>query len=171
MPSGNRKGRWKIGPDCGPDCGPESAKNNGHETHLNSGPEGSLIVRRHASRVRQHDSDYSPQRARGPAGSARAAAGAFGTFGGRDSSPSGRKARYQGTLPVGVDGRPRRALTGDAGPLRRRLDLDTSAYLCILLGEDESDSLSEETERAELSSVLSFSKGGVRSYGSHGTAF
>ena len=38
---------------------------------------------------------------------------------------------------------------------RRRLYLDTSAYLCILLGEDESERLSEETEGAELlSSVL-----------------
>lgn len=38
---------------------------------------------------------------------------------------------------------------------RRRLYLDTSAYLCILLGEDESGRLSEETEGAELlSSVL-----------------
>jgi hypothetical protein len=38
---------------------------------------------------------------------------------------------------------------------RRRLYIDTSAYLCILLGEDESDRLSEETEGAELlSSVL-----------------
>lgn len=37
----------------------------------------------------------------------------------------------------------------------RRLYLDTSAYLCILLGEDGSDRLSEETAGAELlSSVL-----------------
>jgi hypothetical protein len=38
---------------------------------------------------------------------------------------------------------------------RRRLYFDTSAYLCILLGEDGSERLSEETEGAELlSSVL-----------------
>jgi predicted nucleic acid-binding protein len=38
---------------------------------------------------------------------------------------------------------------------RRRLYLDTSAYLCILLAEQGSDDLSEETEDAELlSSVL-----------------
>jgi len=33
---------------------------------------------------------------------------------------------------------------------RRRLYLDTSAYLCILLGEDGSDRLSEESDGAEL---------------------
>jgi hypothetical protein len=39
--------------------------------------------------------------------------------------------------------------------VRRRLYLDTSAYLCILLGEEESDRLAEETDGAELvSSVL-----------------
>jgi hypothetical protein len=37
-----------------------------------------------------------------------------------------------------------------AEQVRRRLYLDTSAYLCILLGEDESEALSEETEGAEL---------------------
>ena len=38
---------------------------------------------------------------------------------------------------------------------RRRLYLDTSGYLCILLGEDGADRLSEETDGAELlSSVL-----------------
>ena len=38
---------------------------------------------------------------------------------------------------------------------RRRLYLDTSGYLCILLGEDGADRLSEETAGAELmSSVL-----------------
>jgi predicted nucleic acid-binding protein len=44
----------------------------------------------------------------------------------------------------------------DAEPPRaRRLYLDTSAYLCILLAEDGSDKLSEETAGAELlSSVL-----------------
>jgi hypothetical protein len=37
----------------------------------------------------------------------------------------------------------------------RRLYVDTSAYLCILLGEDGSDVLSRETDSAEiLSSVL-----------------
>ena len=37
----------------------------------------------------------------------------------------------------------------------RRLYVDTSAYLCVLLGEDGSDRLSEETAGAELlSSVL-----------------
>jgi predicted nucleic acid-binding protein len=46
-------------------------------------------------------------------------------------------------------------MSPDAGRVRRRLYLDTSAYLCILLGEDESEPLSEETEGAELlSSVL-----------------
>ena len=40
-------------------------------------------------------------------------------------------------------------------PRPRRLYLDTSAYLCILLGEAGSDRLSEETTGAELlSSVL-----------------
>ena len=40
-------------------------------------------------------------------------------------------------------------------PRPSRLYLDTSAYLCILLGEDGSDRLSRETDRAELlSSVL-----------------
>jgi predicted nucleic acid-binding protein len=39
--------------------------------------------------------------------------------------------------------------------LRRRLYLDTSAYLCILLGEDGSSRLARETAGAELlSSVL-----------------
>jgi hypothetical protein len=38
---------------------------------------------------------------------------------------------------------------------RRRLYIDTSAYLCILLGEDGSERLSDETADAELlSSVL-----------------
>jgi hypothetical protein len=40
-------------------------------------------------------------------------------------------------------------------PGRRRLYLDTSAYLCILLGESGSEDLSKETDGAELlSSVL-----------------
>ena len=40
-------------------------------------------------------------------------------------------------------------------PRRSRLYLDTSAYICILLGEDGSDRLSRETDPAELlSSVL-----------------
>jgi hypothetical protein len=45
---------------------------------------------------------------------------------------------------------------GAAGPTRlRRLYLDTSAYLCILLGEEGAARLSEETAGAELlSSVL-----------------
>jgi predicted nucleic acid-binding protein len=43
--------------------------------------------------------------------------------------------------------------TGDVRP--RRLYIDTSAYLCILLGEAGSDRLSDETAEAELvSSVL-----------------
>jgi hypothetical protein len=38
---------------------------------------------------------------------------------------------------------------------RRRVYVDTSAYLCILLGEDESERLLQETDGAELlSSVL-----------------
>jgi len=42
-----------------------------------------------------------------------------------------------------------------AAPRRRRLYLDTSAYLCILLGESRSEDLSKETDGAELmSSVL-----------------
>jgi predicted nucleic acid-binding protein len=46
-------------------------------------------------------------------------------------------------------------VSAGVGRPRRRLYLDTSAYLCILLGEDESERLSEETERAHLlSSVL-----------------
>ena len=46
------------------------------------------------------------------------------------------------------------AQAGDR-PTRRRLYLDTSAYLCILLGEDGSDRLSAETAGADLlSSVL-----------------
>ena len=46
-------------------------------------------------------------------------------------------------------------MSPDAEQTRRRLYLDTSAYLCILLGEDESEPLSEETEGADLlSSVL-----------------
>ena len=44
--------------------------------------------------------------------------------------------------------------TGDR-PRRARLYLDTSAYLCILLGEGGSERLSSETDGAELlSSVL-----------------
>jgi predicted nucleic acid-binding protein len=40
-------------------------------------------------------------------------------------------------------------------PARSRLYVDTSAYLCILLGEDGSERLSRDTEDAELlSSVL-----------------
>jgi predicted nucleic acid-binding protein len=40
-------------------------------------------------------------------------------------------------------------------PRQRRLYLDTSAYLCILLAEEGSERLSEETDGAELlSSVL-----------------
>jgi len=40
-------------------------------------------------------------------------------------------------------------------PSRRRLYLDTSAYLCILLAEEGADALSNETGEAELlSSVL-----------------
>jgi hypothetical protein len=46
-------------------------------------------------------------------------------------------------------------VSAGAEGLRRRLYLDTSAYLCILLGEDGSESLSVETEGADLlSSVL-----------------
>ena len=38
---------------------------------------------------------------------------------------------------------------------RRRLYVDTSAYLCILLAEDGAESLSRDTDGAELlSSVL-----------------
>jgi hypothetical protein len=44
---------------------------------------------------------------------------------------------------------------GARTPKVRRLYLDTSAYLCILLGEDGADRLSAETDEAELlSSVL-----------------
>src|SRR5689334_14364362 len=39
-------------------------------------------------------------------------------------------------------------------PTRRRLYLDTSAYLCVLLGEEESARLSLETDRAELLSSV-----------------
>ena len=39
-------------------------------------------------------------------------------------------------------------------PVRRRLYLDTSAYLCILLAEDGCDVLSKETEGAELMSSV-----------------
>lgn len=40
-------------------------------------------------------------------------------------------------------------------PTRRRVYLDTSAYLCVLLGEDGAERLSEDTAGAELlSSVL-----------------
>ena len=43
----------------------------------------------------------------------------------------------------------------DERPRRRRLYLDTSAYLCLLLGEEGSQRLSASTEGAELlSSVL-----------------
>ena len=43
----------------------------------------------------------------------------------------------------------------DEAPRRRRLYLDTSAYLCILLAEDGWERLSRETDGAELlSSVL-----------------
>lgn len=47
-------------------------------------------------------------------------------------------------------------MSGDAGTRpRRRLYLDTSAYLCILLGEEGSERLSRATDGAELlSSVL-----------------
>jgi hypothetical protein len=47
-------------------------------------------------------------------------------------------------------------LNADAGKAsRRRVYLDTSAYLCLLLGEDGSKRLSKETDGAELlSSVL-----------------
>lgn len=46
-------------------------------------------------------------------------------------------------------------MSAEGARTRRRLYLDTSAYLCILLGEDESERLSDETEGAELlSSVL-----------------
>jgi hypothetical protein len=46
-------------------------------------------------------------------------------------------------------------LSDDSPHGSRRLYLDTSAYLCILLAEEESDRLSEETEGAVLlSSVL-----------------
>lgn len=43
----------------------------------------------------------------------------------------------------------------EEAPRRRRLYLDTSAYLCILLAEEGSESLSKETDGAELlSSVI-----------------
>ena len=43
----------------------------------------------------------------------------------------------------------------DAMPERRRLYVDTSAYLCMLLAEEGADSLSAETAGADLlSSVL-----------------
>ncbi len=43
----------------------------------------------------------------------------------------------------------------EAAPRRRRLYLDTSAYLCILLAEEGWDGLSRETDGAELlSSVI-----------------
>ena len=47
-------------------------------------------------------------------------------------------------------------MTPDLAEARnRRLYIDTSAYLCVLLGEDGSDALAKETEGAELlSSVL-----------------
>ena len=43
----------------------------------------------------------------------------------------------------------------EEAPKRRRLYLDTSAYLCILLAEEEWEGLSKETDGAELlSSVI-----------------
>jgi len=43
----------------------------------------------------------------------------------------------------------------EEAPRRRRLYLDTSAYLCILLAEEGSEGLSRETDAAELlSSVI-----------------
>jgi len=43
----------------------------------------------------------------------------------------------------------------EGAPTRRRLYLDTSAYLCILLAEDGCERLSDETDGAELlSSVI-----------------
>ena len=48
-------------------------------------------------------------------------------------------------------------MTGHVGTAskRRRLYLDTSAYLCILLGEEGGETLSKETDGAELlSSVI-----------------
>src|SRR5438132_920770 len=41
-------------------------------------------------------------------------------------------------------------MTRPTARARRRLYLDTSAYLCILLGEDGSDRLSQESDGAEL---------------------
>jgi hypothetical protein len=44
---------------------------------------------------------------------------------------------------------------GDAPPVSRRLYIDTSAYLCVLLGEDGATAIAHETRGAALlSSVL-----------------
>ena len=47
------------------------------------------------------------------------------------------------------------SVVGQAGTRTRRVYLDTSAYLCILLGEDGAEELARQTHDAELlSSVL-----------------
>lgn len=75
----------------------------------------------------------------------------------RNRAPrAGGEARNEGPVSGRLDGRPGRALSPEPdAPGRRRLYLDTSAYLCILLGEEDSERLTDETAGAELlSSVL-----------------
>ena len=106
--------------------------------------------------IGQHDPDYPSQRARGAAVPCPPPAeGAFGPVGRRGSTQTRSQARDQRPVSRRADGRPGRTVSSDAGRGRRRLYFDTSAYLCVLLGEEESDRLSEEAARAELlSSVL-----------------
>src|SRR5262249_53099546 len=67
------------------------------------------------------------------------------------------QARYQGSVSSRLTSRSGGSLKSDPEDraARRRLYIDTSAYLCILLGEEGSELLSKETTGAELlSSVL-----------------
>lgn len=131
--------------------------NIGHETDFYSGPESAIVGDGGRGRVGRHDRRHAPQ----PAGRA-ARPGPLPTRPRRPARrwgaiDAGDPAGHQGPLPEGAGGRPGRPVSPDAetpAP-RRRLYLDTSAYLCILLAEDGWERLSGETARAELvSSVL-----------------
>src|SRR5690606_22462747 len=64
---------------------------------------------------------------------------------GAGASGAGAEGRHTGPCA-------RRAARGPGRPVTRRLYLDTSAYLCILLGDAGSARLSQETANAELCS-------------------
>src|SRR5919106_1104490 len=129
----------------------------GHETDLYSGPESAAVSRGPGGPIRSHDHDHAPQRASGRTGPRACATCSSRHPCRRSPDHASAAARNKGPLSDSPDGRPGQPVSPgpEAPPPIRRMYLDTSAYLCILLGEEGSELLSQSTADAELlSSVL-----------------